>query len=87
MIPGGERRLSPETAERRGPNPKQQSCALQMQALSDRFCGLAELIHQPHRRLLVAIGDVLRLPAPKRVRGSPFDSDGWPAREMGLQTW
>ena len=56
MVPGGERRLSPEAAERRGPNPKQQSCALQVQALSDRFCGLAELIHQPHRRLLVAIG-------------------------------
>ena len=65
MIPGGERRLSPETAERRGPNPKQQSCGLQVQALPDRFRCLAELVHQPHRRLLVAVGDVLRLPAPK----------------------
>ena len=62
-----------------------------MQALPDSLRGLAELIHQPHRRLLVAIGDVLRLPTPKvskmRVRCSPFDSDGWLAREMGLQTW
>jgi len=87
VIPGGERRLTPETAERRGPNPKQQSCALQMQALSDRFCGLAELIHQPHRRLLVAIGDVLRLPTPKASKRLAFRQRRLAGKGDGLQTW